>query len=81
MFAAGTGNDHGRGDVVAAVHTPDGLRVTAIVGALIGAGVTFGALVLAIKLLSHRGLGTQAIVTCFMGHIVALMGMQFVWKA
>ena len=46
MFAAGTGNDHGRGDVGAAVHTPDGLRVTAIVGALIGAGVTFGALCL-----------------------------------
>jgi small neutral amino acid transporter SnatA (MarC family) len=52
--------------------------VTAIVAALIGAGVTFGALVLAIKLLSHLGRGTQAIVTRFMGLIVASMGMQFV---
>jgi small neutral amino acid transporter SnatA (MarC family) len=48
--------------------------VTAIVAALIGAGVTFGALVLAIKLLSHLGRGTQAIVTRFMGLIVASMG-------
>jgi hypothetical protein len=51
----GSRNDHGRRDVGAAVHTPDGLRVTAIVAALIGAGVTFGALVLAIKLVSHLG--------------------------
>jgi len=43
-----------------------------------GAGVTFTALLLAITLGSHLGRSTQAIVTRFMGLIVASMGMQFV---
>jgi small neutral amino acid transporter SnatA (MarC family) len=63
---------------LAAVHTPDGLPVTAIVASVIGAAVTFAVLLLAVKLGSHLNRGTQAIVTRFMGLIVASMGMQFV---
>jgi MarC family integral membrane protein len=59
-------------------HTPDGLPLTAITAAVIGAGVTFAALLLAIQLGSRLGRSTQAIVTRFMGLIVASMGMQFV---
>jgi multiple antibiotic resistance protein len=62
---------------LAAVHTPDGLPVTAIVAAVIGAAITLAALLLAVKLGSHLGQGTQAIVTRFMGLIVASMGMEF----
>jgi small neutral amino acid transporter SnatA (MarC family) len=40
--------------------------------------VTFAALFLAIQLGSRIGEGTQAIVTRFMGLVVASMGMQFV---
>jgi hypothetical protein len=67
MFAAGAGTITAV-VTLAAVHTPD---VTAIVAALIGAGVTFGALVLAIKSGhpgdryplhgAHRGLDGNAI--------------------
>jgi multiple antibiotic resistance protein len=63
---------------LAAVHTPDGFYVTAIAAALIGAAVTFAALLLAIGLGSRLGKSTQAMVTRFMGLIVASMGMQFV---
>jgi len=63
---------------LAAVHTPDGFPVTAIAAAVIGAAVTFAALLLAIQLGSHLGRSTQAMVTRFMGLIVASMGMQFV---
>lgn len=63
---------------LAAVHTPDGFPVTAIVAAVIGTAVTFAALLLAIQVGSRLGRGTQAIVTRFMGLIVASMGMQFV---
>jgi hypothetical protein len=49
---------------LAAVHTPDGF-VTAIVASVIGAGVTFAALLLAIGAASHLGRGTQAMVTRF----------------
>lgn len=45
---------------------------------MIGAGITLLALLLAIRLGSRIGRGTQAIVTRFMGLIVASMGMQFV---
>jgi len=63
---------------LAAVHTPDGLPVTAIIAAVVGAGVTFAALTLAVRLGPRLGRGTQATVTRFMGLIVASMGMQFV---
>jgi multiple antibiotic resistance protein len=77
MFAAGPGTITAV-VTLAAVHTPHGLPVTAIVAAAIGAGVTFAVLLLAISVGAHVGRGTQAIVTRFMGLIVASMGMQFV---
>ena len=77
MFAAGPGTITAV-VTLAAVHTPDGLPVTAIVAAVIGAGVTFATLLLAIGAESRLGRGTQAMITRFMGLIVASMGMQFV---
>jgi multiple antibiotic resistance protein len=77
MFAAGPGTITAI-VTLAAVHTPDGLPVTAIVAAVVGTSVTLASLVLAIQLGSRLGQGTQAIVTRFMGLIVAWMGMQFV---
>jgi MarC family membrane protein len=77
MFAAGPGTITAV-VTMAAVHTPDRLPLTAIAAAVIGAGVTFGALLLAIQMGAHLGRSTQAIVTRFMGLIVASMGMQFV---
>jgi multiple antibiotic resistance protein len=77
MFAAGPGTITAI-VTLAAVHTPNGLPVTAIVAAVVGAGVTFAALLLTIGIGSHVGSGTQATVTRFMGLIVASMGMQFV---
>ena len=67
---------------LAAVHTPDGLPLSALAASVIGAGVTFGVLLIASKLGSHISQNisqnTQAIVTRFMGLIVTAMGMQFV---
>ena len=63
---------------LAAVHTPDGLPMTAIIAALVGTGATFAALILAVRLGPRLGRGTQATVTRFMGLIVSSMGMQFV---
>ena len=77
MFAAGPGTITAV-VTMAAVHTPDGFPVTAIVAPVIGAAVTFAALLVAIQLGSRLGQGTQAIVTRFMGLVVASMGMQFV---
>jgi len=77
MFAAGPGTIT-TVVTLAAVHTPDGLPVTAIVAAVVGAGVTLAVLLLAIAAGAHVGRGTQAIVTRFMRLIVASMGMQFV---
>jgi multiple antibiotic resistance protein len=77
MFAAGPGTITAV-VTLAAVHTPDGLPLTAIVAAVIGAGVTLAALLLAVGMGAHIGRSTQAIVTRFMGLIVASMGMQFV---
>ena len=77
MFAAGPGTITAV-VTLAAVHTSDGLPVTAIVAAVVGAGITLAALLLAIGVGSHFGRRTQAIVTRFMGLIVASMGMQFV---
>ncbi|MGB9365718.1 MAG: MarC family protein [Xanthobacteraceae bacterium] len=77
MFAAGPGTITAV-VTLAAVHTPDSLPVTAIVASVIGAAVTLAALLLAVKLSSHLNRGTQAVVTRFMGLIVASMGMQFV---
>jgi multiple antibiotic resistance protein len=77
MFAAGTGTITAV-VTLAAVHTPDGLPSTALAAAVVGAAVTFGVLLLAIHAGSHLGQSTQAMVTRFMGLIVASMGMQFV---
>jgi multiple antibiotic resistance protein len=77
MFAAGPGTITAV-VTLAAVHTPDGLPITAITAAVVGAGVTFVALILAVRLGPRLGRGTQATVTRFMGLIVASMGMQFV---
>ena len=77
MFAAGPGTITAV-VTLAAVHTPDGLPMTAIIAAVVGAGVTFSALTLAVRLGPRLGRGTQATVTRFMGLIVASMGMQFV---
>src|SRR5271169_3703551 len=77
MFAAGPGTITAV-VTLAAVHTPDSLPTTALTAAAVGAAVTFGALLLAIHAGSHLGQNTQAIVTRFMGLIVASMGMQFV---
>jgi multiple antibiotic resistance protein len=77
MFAAGPGTITAV-VTLAAVHTPDGLPITAITAAVVGAGVTFVALILAVRLGPRLGRGTQATVTRFMGLIVASMGMRFV---
>ena len=74
MFAAGPGTITAV-VTLAAVHTPDGFPLTAVVGA----GVTFAVMLLAIAAGSHVGRRTQAVVTRFMGLIVASMGMQFVF--
>jgi small neutral amino acid transporter SnatA (MarC family) len=52
--------------------------VTAIVAAVVGAGITLAVLLFIIRVGSHLGRRTQAIVSRFMGLIVASMGMQFV---
>lgn len=77
MFAAGPGTITAV-VTLAAVHTPDGLPVTAIVAVVVGAAVTFAMLLLASGMGSRIGRGTQGVVTRFMGLIVAAMGMQFV---
>jgi multiple antibiotic resistance protein len=77
MFAAGPGTITAI-VTLAAVHTPDSFPVTAIVAAVVGAAVTFSVLLLVIGLGSRLGRNTQAVVTRFMGLIVASMGMQFV---
>ena len=77
MFAAGPGTITAV-VTLAAVHTPDGFPVTAMVAAVVGAAVTFAVLLLFIRMPSHPGGSMQAGVTRFMGLIVASMGMQFV---
>src|SRR5262245_61913769 len=77
MFAAGPGTITAV-VTLAAVHTPRGLPLTAIVAAVIGAAVTFVVLLLVVRVGSRIGRNTQAMVTRFMGLIVASMGMQFV---
>jgi multiple antibiotic resistance protein len=62
---------------LAAVHTPDGLPLSALVASVVGAGVTLGRLA-ACQSGSRISQNTQAIVTRFMGLIVTAMGMQFV---
>ena len=78
MFAAGPGTITAV-VTLAAVHTPrNEFPIEAVVASIVGAGVTFLVLFLAIKAGSHLKQNTQAIVTRFMGLIVASMGMQFV---
>jgi multiple antibiotic resistance protein len=77
MFAAGPGTIT-TVVTLAAVHSPQGLPITAIVAAVIGTSVTFVVLLLAIRIGPYFNRGAQAVVTRFMGLIVASMGMQFV---
>jgi multiple antibiotic resistance protein len=77
MFAAGPGTITAV-VTLAAVHTPDGFPVTAVVAAVIGAAVTLASLLIAVGLGSRIGRDTQSVVTRFMGLIVDSMGMQFV---
>jgi multiple antibiotic resistance protein len=77
MFAAGPGTITAV-VTLAAVHTPDGLPLSALVASTVGAGATLGVLLLVSQLGSRISHNTQAIVTRFMGLIVAAMGMQFV---
>jgi multiple antibiotic resistance protein len=77
MFAAGPGTITAV-VTLAAVHTPDGLPVTAVVASVAGAGVTLAILLLASAVGSRIDRSTQAFITRFMGLIVASMGMQFV---
>jgi multiple antibiotic resistance protein len=77
MFAAGPGTITAV-VTLAAVHTPDGMPMTAIIAAVVGTGATFVALILAVRLGPRLSRGTQATITRFMGLIVASMGMQFV---
>lgn len=77
MFAAGPGTITAV-VTLAAVHAPDGFPVTAVIAAMVGVVVTLAALLLAIRIGTRLARGTQAIVTRFMGLIVASMGMQFV---
>ena len=77
MFAAGPGTITAV-VTLAAVHTPQGLPVTAIAAAAAGAGVTFAVLLLAVGVGSRVDRNMQAMITRFMGLIVASMGMQFV---
>jgi multiple antibiotic resistance protein len=76
MFAAGPGTITAV-VTLAAVHTPDGLPLSALVASTVGAGVTLGVLLLVSQLGSRISHDTQAIVTRFMGLIVTAMGMQF----
>jgi multiple antibiotic resistance protein len=77
MFAAGPGTITAV-VTLAAVHTPDGLPLSALAASVVGAGVTLGVLLLVSQLGSHINQTTQAMVTRFMGLIVTAMGMQFV---
>ncbi len=78
MFAAGPGTITAV-VTLAAAHKPlHGIPIEAVLASIVGAGVTFIVLLLAIKAGSHLKQSTQAIVTRFMGLIVASMGMQFV---
>jgi multiple antibiotic resistance protein len=77
MFAAGPGTITAV-VTLAAVHTPDGLPLSALVASTVGAGVTLGVLLLVSQMGSRVSHNTQAIVTRFMGLIVTAMGMQFV---
>lgn len=77
MFAAGPGTITAV-VTLAAVHTPDSVPLTAIAAAVVGAGATLASLLLVNQLGSRLGGSTQAVVTRFMGLIVASMGMQFV---
>jgi MarC family membrane protein len=77
MFAAGPGTITAV-VTLAAVHTPEGLPLSALVASTVGAGVTLGVLLLVSQLGSRISHNAQAIVTRFMGLIVTAMGMQFV---
>jgi len=77
MFAAGPGTIATVVTLTAA-HASDGAPSTALVAAVVGAAVTFAALLLAIRTGARLGQEVQAGITRFMGLIVASMGMQFI---
>ncbi len=77
MFAAGPGTIAAV-VTLAAAHASDGSPSTAIIASVVGAAVTFAALLLAIQAGGRLGESAETGVTRFMGLIVASMGMQFI---
>jgi multiple antibiotic resistance protein len=77
MFAAGPGTIAAV-VTLAAAHASDGSPSTAIIASIVGAMVTFAALLLAIQVGGRLGESAAGGVTRFMGLIVASMGMQFI---
>jgi multiple antibiotic resistance protein len=77
MFAAGPGTIATVVTLTAA-HASDGMPLTALVAAVVGAVVTFAALLLAIRAGARLGHQVQDAITRFMGLIVASMGLQFI---
>jgi small neutral amino acid transporter SnatA (MarC family) len=63
---------------LAAAHGSDGSPSTAIIASVVGAAITFAALLLAIQLGGRIGASAESGVTRFMGLVVASMGMQFI---
>lgn len=62
---------------LSAVHNPEGLPVSAMVGATLAVLITIG-IILAMQFLSGNGKGGgQGITTRFMGLIIVAMGLQF----
>ena len=77
MFAAGPGTITAV-VTMAAVHTPTGIPVSALVASTVGAVATLAVLLLVSRFGSRINRNSQAIITRFMGLIVTAMGMQFV---
>ncbi len=77
MFAAGPGTIATVVTLTAALAS-DCAPSTALVAAVVGAAVTFAALLLAIRAGARLGHEVEGGVTRFMGLIVASMGMQFI---
>ncbi len=77
MFAAGPGTIAAV-VTLAAAHASDGSPSTAIIASVVGATVTFAALLLPIQAGGRLGESAETGVTRFMGLIVASMGTQFI---
>ena len=62
---------------LAAVHNPDGLPISAMIGATAAILITVGIIILMEFLSAKKKPGGQGISTKFMGLIIVAMGMQF----